>query len=215
MDTTTLLMVIAVTVGSYLIGSLNSAVILSKLVYGDDIRRHGSGNAGMTNMLRVYGKKAAIYTTIGDFSKVAAAILISRLIFHMMDLTLAVNIGSISGVAVFLGHAFPIFFGFAGGKGVVTTLGTILCVNPLVFLIIALIFIPMAFITRIVSLASVLGGTSYPIVTWLVLTLMGREPLYDTIAAAVFSLLIIIMHRENIKRLLNGTENRFGKPKDS
>jgi glycerol-3-phosphate acyltransferase PlsY len=209
----TIIITAAVAVGSYLLGSVNSAVILSRLLYRDDIRNHGSKNAGMTNMLRIFGKKAAIYTIIGDFGKVAAAIFISRAVFSLAGVSLPVDIGNVSGVCAVLGHSFPIFFGFAGGKGVISTLGAMLCVNPLVFLIIAAVFVPMAFLTRIVSLASVVGAAFYPVVTWALLTIQGKPVLHATISAAVFGAIIIVMHRQNIKRLLNGTENRFSRRK--
>lgn len=209
-----------VAVLSYLFGSINTAIIVSRIYAGDDVRRHGSGNAGMTNMLRTYGKWPAIFTAAGDFLKGVVAILLSRLIFYLLGLTpengLPLDPGYVSGLFVLLGHLFPVFFRFKGGKGVVTTLSVIFMTDPLAFLIIAAVFVPLAALTRIVSLGSVLGAIAYPVVTWFVRWFRGEEPLYDTICAAVIALIVIYMHRANIKRLLNGTENRFGqkKPED-
>lgn len=199
-----------VAVGSYLLGSINFAIIISRFYARDDVRRHGSGSAGMTNMLRTYGKLPAALTAAGDFLKTAVAIAISRLLSSRLGVEIPVDMGYLSGLFVMLGHLFPLYFGFKGGKGVVTTLGVIFCVNPIVFAIIAVIFIPLVFITRIVSLGSVLGAIAYPIITWIVLSVRGEEPLYDTLLASLFGIIVLVMHRDNIKRLLTGTENRFG-----
>jgi len=203
----------AVVLGSYLLGSLNSAIIVSRLFKGDDVRRHGSGNAGMTNILRTYGKGLALLTAAGDFLKAPLAIVISRWAAAYFGVYLPVDIGYIAGIAAMLGHLFPVYFGFKGGKGVMSALGIILCVNPLAFAVLAVIFLPLILITRIVSIGSVLGAFSYPFITWAVLFFQGREPLYDSLMASVISILIIVMHKDNIKRLLNGTENRFGSKK--
>ena len=195
----------------YLLGSLNAAIIVSRLLKGEDIRNFGSGNAGMTNMLRTYGKGPAALTAVVDFGKGAVAIILARVAAGYLGLELNVDIGYIAGIAAMLGHIFPIYFGFKGGKGVMTAMGVMLCVNPLVFLILAAVFVPLIFITRIVSLSSILGSLCLPIVTWLVLSFRGQPPLYDSLLAGVIGLLIIVMHKENIKRLLNGTESRFGR----
>ena len=202
-----------IALGSYLLGSLNAAIIISRLLKNDDIRRYGSGNAGMTNMLRTYGKGLAALTALGDFLKAAVAIVISRWLIVHCGIYLPLDVGYIAGVGALLGHLFPVYFRFKGGKGVMTTLGVILCINPAVFAVLALVFVPLIFITRIVSLGSVLGAVSYPFITWAVLALQGRPPLYDCLMAAAIALLVIIMHKDNIKRLLNGTENRFGSKK--
>lgn len=197
---------------SYLLGSVNTSLVLSRFVVGDDIRRHGSGNAGMTNVLRTYGKKYAVITAAGDFLKVVVASILSRLVFAAWDITF-IDAGYVSGLFVLLGHLFPLYFHFKGGKGVMVSLAIIFMTNPLAFLIIGVVFIPIVFITKIVSLSSVLGAVAYPILTWTILYLRGRNPLYDTICACVVSIIILITHRSNIKRLLNGTENKFGQSK--
>lgn len=200
-----------VAVAAYLLGSINTAIIVSHFWAGDDIRKHGSGNAGMTNMLRIYGKGPATLTAVGDFLKAVVAVLLGRLAFWLAGLDyLPLDAGYLAGLFVLLGHLFPLYFHFKGGKGVMTCLGVMLVVNPIAFLIIAVVFVPLVFITKIVSLSSVLGAACYPFVTWGVLHFIGREPLYDSICAAIIAVIILVMHKSNIKRLLTGTENKFG-----
>ena len=211
--TTVLVLIAASVIVSYLMGSLNAAIIVSRLLKGEDIRNFGSGNAGMTNMLRTYGKGPAALTAVIDFGKGALAVVFARLAASHFDVILSIDIGYIAGIAAILGHLFPIYFGFKGGKGAMTSLGVMLFVNPLVFVIVAGVFVPLIFVTRIVSLSSVLGAFCLPFVTWLVLWWRGQPALYNSLLAGVIGLLIIVMHKENIQRLLNGTENRFGSSK--
>lgn len=205
---------VLVAVASYLLGSINFAVILSRCFAKDDVRTHGSGNAGMTNMLRTYGKRMALFTGIGDFSKGLIAVLLARLVLNYWLGIVEFDAGYIGGLSALIGHIFPIYFGFKGGKGVLTSLGIILVINPLAFFILAVIFVPLVFITRIVSLGSILGALSFPIITYILLVLQHKNPWIDTIMAAVFALIVVFMHRENIKRLLSGTENRFQSKKN-
>ena len=199
-----------VAVFSYLLGSISFAIIVSRIYAKDDVRDHGSGNAGMTNILRTYGKGPAVFTALGDFCKGLLAVILARVLFGRMNIAF-VDAGYIAGLFVILGHLFPVYFGFRGGKGVMTALGIIFIVNPLVFLIIAGIFVPLVFITRIVSLGSVLGAIAFPFVTWGMQVWRGRPALYDSVCAAAIGAIVLIMHRENIKRLLSGTERKFGK----
>lgn len=203
---------IGVAVISYLLGSISFAVIVSRLFAKDDVRSHGSGGAGMTNVLRTYGKGPAVVTAVGDFSKAVAAIFLSRWLFGFVGITY-VDAGYIAGLFALLGHVYPLYFGFRGGKGVMTTLGIVLVINPVVFLIIVAIFLPLILITKIVSLASVLGALSYPVITYIMARALNRPPLFNTLFAAVYAAIILIMHRGNIKRLLNGTEYKFGQKK--
>ena len=198
-----------VAVLSYLLGSCNFAIILSKIFKKDDVRNHGSGNAGMTNILRTYGKKAAFFTALGDFSKAVIAVQLARYLFDFGGIEPVCDPGYIAGLFVLLGHVFPLYFGFKGGKGVMTTLGVLFMVNPIVFLIICVIFVPLIFITRIVSLGSVCGAIAYPIVTFAVRLLQGRPDVFETVCTIITGGLVLYVHRSNIKRLLNGTENRF------
>jgi len=194
----------------YLLGSINFAVIISRLLDHDDIRNYGSGNAGMTNILRVYGKKQAALVLLGDFGKGIAAVFIARTIFERAGI--AVMDGAYVGaLAVLLGHLFRIFFGFRGGKGVLTSAGIMLLVNPVVFAILVPVIIIFMLVTRIVSLGSITAAVLYPFLTYFVVNAQGRPALLDTLLAALMAVLVIYMHRSNIKRLLNGTESRFGK----
>ncbi len=211
METMILAILCAVIVG-YLLGSLSFAVIVSRIYAHDDVRNHGSHNAGMTNVLRVYGVLPAVFTLLGDFAKGILAVLFGRMIFEALGIT-GLDAGYISGLAALLGHLFPVWFGFKGGKGVLTSIGIMLAINPVAILIILAVMLPFVFIVRIVSLASILGAAFYPLVTYL-LNVFGNEPvLWDTGWSAVFAALVIWMHRSNIKRLLNGTEKRLTLPK--
>lgn len=210
---TVLLTSLAIAVLSYLLGSVNFGIIVSKALKKDDVRSHGSGGAGMTNVLRTYGKGPAALTAIGDFIKAVIAILLSRLIFQRFGITF-LDAGYIAGLFVIIGHVYPVFFGFRGGKGVITTLGVMLLVNPPVFLIIIIIFVPIVFIAKIVSLASVLGAITYPILTFILAKIMNQPALFSTLFAAIYMVIVLIMHRSNIKRLLSGTEYKFGQKKN-
>lgn len=196
----------------YLIGSLNSAVIVSRLYAKDDIRKHGSGNAGMTNILRTYGKVPAIFTALGDFFKGVGAVLLGRIIFHYFAIEI-VDGAYVGALFVIIGHLYPLFFNFKGGKGVLTSFGALLVVNPIAFAIIAVVLIPFVFIVKIVSLTSIIGAIAYPFLTWGTLLFTGKPYRLATVFSCLFSFIILYMHRENIKRLLNGTEHKFGQKK--
>jgi len=196
----------------YLLGSLNFAVIVSRLLDHDDIRNYGSGNAGMTNILRVYGKKQAALVLLGDFGKGVLAVFLARALFRWAGITV-MDGAYVGALAVLLGHLFPVFFGFRGGKGILTSAGIMLLVNPKVFVILVPFIVILMLITRIVSLGSITAAVLYPILTYVVLTHQGRPALLDTLFAALMAVLVIYMHRANIKRLLNGTESRFGTKK--
>lgn len=193
----------------YLLGSINFAVVVSRLLDGDDIRNHGSGNAGMTNILRTYGKKQAALVCVGDFLKGMLAVMLARTLFGLMGITF-MDGGYAGGFAALLGHLFPLYFGFRGGKGVLTSAGIILVLNPVVFLCLIPPMVALVFLIKIVSLVSILAAVVYPVLTYVVLTLQHRPAAFDTVFAALIAATIIFMHRENIKRLMNGTEHRFG-----
>ncbi len=201
---------IIVAVISYLIGSINFAVLFSRTFKKDDVRKHGSGNAGMTNMLRVYGKLPAALTAVFDFSKGIICGVMARFIFKQflgIDNFDPVYFGLFPAL---LGHLYPIYFGFKGGKGVLTAFGSVLLLNPVVFIFLFAIYVPMAFIVKIVSLASILGMMSYPLFTFIQLKLTGGTDYTEVIMGIVLITLPVIAHHENIKRLLNGTERKFG-----
>jgi glycerol-3-phosphate acyltransferase PlsY len=207
------LVILTVAAAAYLLGSVNFAIIISRVYAKDDVRKHGSGNAGMTNILRTYGKIPAAITALGDIAKTVGAIFLAKLIFSQMGFA-DIDPGYIAGLFVILGHIYPVYFGFRGGKGVITTLGVMLIVNPIVFLIIVAIFVPLVFITKIVSLSSILGAILYPILTF-AFTYMQNGPVrYNSLFSLVYAAIVLIGHRENIKRLLKGEENKFGQKKN-
>ncbi len=185
----------------YLLGSVNFALVISKLFYRDDIRKYGSGNAGMTNMLRTYGKGAALATLLCDMLKAVASVL-----FGSFLLGTAFG-GYLAGTFCILGHIFPVFFKFKGGKGVATVAAMILTLDPLCFLILMIVFLILVAATRYVSLGSVICMMLYPILTYKLAThgSVGFPVLFSFLVAA----LIIFMHRSNIARLKNRTENKI------
>ena len=205
----TVLATILAAAAAYLLGSVSFAVVVSKGLYHQDVRQFGSGNAGMTNILRTYGKKAAALTLAGDFLKGIAAVVIGRLIFAAMGVTLFDG-AYVGGLFAILGHLCPVYFGFRGGKGILTSIGIIAVINPLVFVGLLIIGLPLFFLTKIVSVGSLAGAVCYPILTLLVDSFQGGISWLDFSFSVVIALLVIWMHRANIKRLLNGTENRFG-----
>ena len=207
------LVCIAVAILSYLLGSLNFGVILSKGIEKDDIREHGSGNAGTTNMLRNYGKKLAIFTILGDMIKVAIAIGLSFLIVkltNVYDLMSEANVDadmlikSFSGFFCVLGHIFPCFFKFKGGKGVATAGGMVFIVDWKIALILLAIFIIIVAVTKYVSLGSIIIALLYPILIYLF-----YKSFVLTIIALIFTLIVIVAHRSNIKKLINHSENKI------
>lgn len=211
MDATIFAGLCAAVVG-YLLGSISFAVIVSRIYAKDDVRNYGSHNAGMTNVLRVYGVLPAAFTLLGDFGKGILAVVLGRMIFHTFGIT-GMDAGYISGLAALLGHLFPLWFGFRGGKGVLTSIGILLAINPFVMAIILVLLIPFVLVVRIVSLASMIGALLYPLLTYMVKVYLGEPVLLDTIFALIFASLVIWMHRSNIKRLMNGTEKRLTLPK--
>ncbi len=185
---------------AYLMGSIPTAVLYGRLVHGVDIRKHGSGNAGATNSLRVLGKKAGITVLIIDMLKGIIPILICRYFFSNdpEDLILI-------GFAAVVGHLLPVFAGFRGGKGVATSFGVILALYPLAALICLLVFLILVYLTRYVSLSSMAGS-----LTFLVYSLIALPDLrFFQLMCLVLFLVLVYMHRANIKRLINGTENRY------
>ena len=125
----------------YLLGSISFAVIVSRIYAKDDVRNHGSHNAGMTNVLRVYGVGPAVCTLLGDFAKGILAVVLGRMIFHAFGIS-GFDAGYISGLGALLGHLFPIWFGYRGGKGVLTSIGIMIAINPLAIGLILLVMLP-------------------------------------------------------------------------
>ena len=235
----------AVFIIGYLLGSLNFGVIISKLLYNDDVRNHGSKSAGMTNMLRTYGKLPAAMTFLGDILKTVAAVWIGALllgmhntVFYAKDGVIYSNleellrglyeiygehskipsdlssIGVVSydgyagmyigGMASMIGHAFPVYYKLKGGKSVVAATAMILCTEPLICLILLVMFVVIVAVTKFISLGSVMCIIIYP----LILNRMTGPGIHNLIA--IFAMLFVVyLHRANIKRLLNGQENKL------
>ena len=198
---------------SYLLGSVNSAIIVSKALYKEDVRTHGSGNAGLTNILRTYGAKAALLTLIGDMLKAVLAILFASMFF---GLNYQSGISQspycyLAGAAAVIGHVFPIFYQFKGGKGVLVaaTMALVLC--PLNFAALLAIFILTVLITRYVSLGSIIVAALLPVTVGLYIRLgcgVAASPII--ILTTVFlGAFVIWCHRSNIKRLLAGNEKKI------
>lgn len=199
---------------AYLIGSINFSVIISKKVAGFDVREKGSGNAGTTNMLRSVGKKAAAITLICDILKGVISIVIAIIVGNIaknLDRELLLQI---AGIAVVLGHTFPIFFGFKGGKGVATSLGVLLISNWQIGLICLVFAVVLMALTRMVSLGSCAAAVLFPVLTlfinqhYTVLT-DGKSGRVYFVYSVILAIIVLYNHRSNIKRILNGTENKL------
>ncbi len=195
---------------SYLIGSINSSILISRIVTGKDIRESGSGNAGATNMLRTMGKKYAAITLVIDILKGVIAIILAKL---------AISLGAyqaseyIAAVAVVLGHNFPVFFGFRGGKGVATSLGVVLLLDWRIGLCTLVIAIAVMAISMYVSLGSVTAAVVFMAAQIAVMLTAQDFDLVRLICVLILGLLLIIRHRSNIVRLIKGTENKLGSKK--
>ena len=204
---------IIIAIIAYAIGSVNFSVIFSKKFAGFDVREKGSGNAGTTNMLRSVGKKAAAITLICDILKGVVAIGIAILLGYIPEMNKELLL-QIAGVAVILGHTFPVFFGFKGGKGVATSLGVLLLSNWQIGLICLVFALVLMILTRMVSVGSCAAAILFPVLTlfinehYTVLT-EGKSGNVYFIYSVILAIIVLFNHRENIKRLLNGTENKI------
>lgn len=204
---------------SYLLGSCNSAILVGRLIKHQDIRTLGSHNAGLTNTLRCFGKGCALLTLIGDLGKGIVAVLLCKGLCRWMDVSLAGDehvqfIGYIAGIAAILGHVFPLYYHFKGGKGVLVGVSVFLVIDWRAFCIMILIFAVVLAISKYVSLGSIIAAVCCPIVTLLIqLLTMPERPLWYTLLntglSAVMAAWVIWMHRSNMERLRSGTENRF------
>ena len=200
-------------VAAYIIGSISFSIIITRIFAKTDVREHGSGNAGTTNVLRTAGKLPAALTFLFDFLKCVAAIYFGLFLFQLfnpqnIDATV---IKFVAGLFCLLGHIYPLYFGFRGGKGVVTTAALIFMISWQCFLIAISIFILMALLTRLVSLSTIVAASSLPVTMYIVMWLTKNEyRIVNTFFALVMTIILIIMHRSNIRRLLNGTEHKIG-----
>lgn len=182
---------------AYLLGSLSFAIIICKLTLGKDIRAYGSGNAGLTNAYRTMGAGKTVLVLFGDIAKAAAALAIGGLLAGMMGKLVA-------GIFVILGHVFPVYFGFRGGKGVLVGATMLVFLDWRIFLVALVLFVISVALTKWVSLGSILGAISFPVTMQI---FYGDVRL--TVIAALMASAVVFMHRSNIKRILSGTENRF------
>ena len=181
----------------YLLGSINVSIIISSKCYSDDIRLHGSGNAGMTNVMRTYGKKMAVITFAGDFAKAVISSLFGRLLFGYYGAVIA-------GLFCFLGHIFPCYYHFKGGKGVVTAAAMVLMTEWRAFIVLLLMFVVIVAVTKYVSLGSVVSMLLYPIV----LDRLGHQG-FSVLIAFIMGIMCAFAHRENIKRIMSGKESKL------
>ncbi|MGN1270302.1 MAG: glycerol-3-phosphate 1-O-acyltransferase PlsY [Clostridia bacterium] len=202
---------IIVAIIAYLIGSVNFSVIISKKMAGFDVREKGSGNAGSTNVLRTVGKKAAIITLICDILKgvvsVAIALLAGKIINGLNNAVLV----ELAGIFVILGHTFPIFFKFKGGKGIATSLGVLLITNWQIGLICLVFALILMALTKMVSVGSIAAGILFPVLVAFINEnyIIPKTDWSYLIFSIALALLVVYNHRENIKRILNGTENKL------
>ena len=191
----------------YLLGSVNSSIIVGKVLHGKDVREIGSGNAGATNTLRVFGKKAAILVLAGDILKGVLACLTGALIDRLLAGQATDNLGIgmyIAGFTVVVGHNWPIYFGFRGGKGVLTSAAVLMVFSPLPALCCLALFAVSVLIWKTVSLGSILAALSFP-----VFAMLFREPVQLIVVGSLMAVLILARHHGNIRRLLAGTETKI------
>lgn len=197
----------------YLLGSVNSAVLISRCFYGADIRTKGSGNGGLTNMLRVYGKKAALLVLVGDMLKTALSILFVGIFYGMGYVRLGFAGNALlyaAGTFCILGHIFPVFFKFKGGKGVLCTATMVLILSPIAFAVLFTVFLLLLVVTHYVSLSSMTVGLMYSFVLNRLMALCGIVTNGMITLLTIFvGLLILYCHRTNIVRLKERRENRF------
>jgi len=192
---------------AYLIGSVPTAVWVSKWVYGIDIREHGSGNAGATNAFRILGTKAGSGVMIGDMLKGFLAVKLSMLSSYTIASEPFVNLQIFLGLAAVVGHIFPIWADFRGGKGIATLFGMILSIQPIVAISLVVVFMLMLFLTRYVSLSSITASIAFPLLILFIFNAHAQELSYRLFAIAT-AFLVVLTHHKNISRLLNGNENK-------
>lgn len=197
----------------YFIGSVNASVIISGIFYKDDVRSHGSGNAGATNMARVYGKLGGLLALLGDFTKCVVAMLLGLILGEKMGgATLAEYSKVAAGAACLLGHAYPLYFHFKGGKGISVGAALALMVDWRIFLIILGVFILIVAITKIVSLSSVSAAVAFIITATVFYFVQGEAwfvTFWELILSVCAPVFVIFLHRGNIARLIRGEEKKF------
>ncbi len=200
------LIIILFTIVSYLLGSMPSALWVGKGFFGVDIRNYGSGNLGATNTFRTLGKKAGALVLLLDIIKgLTAASLVKYFEFVELGSVQYVNLQLLFGLLAVIGHLFPVFANFKGGKGIATLFGMIIGIHYLSALVCLALFLMILFITRYVSLSSILAGISFPLIAFVLYN--NKEPLFVAFGIAA-SVLVILTHQKNLKRLIAGNENK-------
>ena len=200
---------------AYLCGSLPFGYLVARVVLKDDIRNHGSGNIGATNVRRVLGNKWGALVLVLDALKGAAPVLLLPPLFYPADDLFLVNARVIAGITAVIGHMFPVWLQFRGGKGVATALGVVIVLNWQASVVALVVFLITVIVARIVSLGSILGATAFAIAHFI---LTGRDAMTApqaglTAFCLMVPTLIVVRHRANIARILRGEESRLGKPK--
>ncbi len=191
---------------AYLLGSIPTSIWVSKAVFGIDIRQFGSGNPGATNTFRVLGSKWGAFVMISDISKgVIATSLYILIPFYLQNELARTNFMIVLGLAAVLGHIFPIWADFKGGKGVATILGMALAIQPIVALICIIVFLITLFTTRFVSLSSMLASVVFML---LILFIFNEKETSYRVFAIIVAFMVVVTHQKNIGRLLNGKENK-------
>ncbi|MGX5817485.1 glycerol-3-phosphate 1-O-acyltransferase PlsY [Chitinophaga lutea] len=190
---------------AYLIGSFATAVWVSKGVFGIDIREHGSGNAGATNTFRVLGPKAGTFVMLVDMLKGVLAVRLSYLAPDYANMEQLINLQVGLGLAAVIGHIFPIWANFRGGKGIATLFGMVLAIQPLVALLCVGVFLLILFLTRYVSLSSIIASIAFPV---LILFIFREQEVFYRVFAIAVALMVVLTHQKNIMRLLTGNESK-------
>ena len=208
---------IIIAIIAYLVGSINFSIIISKRMAGFDVREKGSGNAGTTNMLRSVGVKAAAITLLCDILKGVVVILIAILIGNIVDGLDDALLVQLAGIFVIIGHTFPIFFGFKGGKGIATSLCVLLMINWQIGLICLVFALILMVITRMVSVGSIAAAILFPVLV----IFIGQNYIVPVnnwsylIFSIIVAVLVLFNHRENLKRIFTGKENKISFKKSS
>ena len=201
------------TVIAYLLGSINSAILISNLIYKDDIRKHGSGNGGMTNMLRTFGGKAALMTFGGDLAKTVISVVIAGLVFGFYYAPFGVSVQGycyVAGLFAVLGHIFPVYYRFKGGKGVLVTFTMAFLLTPLPFSALFIVFAFVYGVSKYISLGSVTVAILYPVMLhgWFALVYSAPMDGLISLSTIILACLIVWCHRENLKRIGERTERK-------
>ncbi|MBE6598895.1 MAG: glycerol-3-phosphate 1-O-acyltransferase PlsY [Ruminococcaceae bacterium] len=185
----------------YMLGSINTAVIVSHVMYKDDIRKYGSGNAGFTNVMRTFGFKAAAITFTGDILKAIVSVMLGWCFLGYLS-------AYIAGFACFIGHILPCFYQFKGGKGVLCSIAMIFVLDIRIFFVLVALFLIAVAITKYISFGSILGAMVFPILLNRINPTNPRLYMIEIIAVAI-GVIVVFKHRENLKRIFNGTESKF------